>query len=287
MNRIYSIVLLLSIFILSGWQMAPPSSTDTLRIAIIGDAEPKPLAEFPHMAAAVEHINEMAKTTHIDFVMGVGDIAHKGTIVQYEAATEVLTKFERPFYPIMGNEEHNSTVERFLEYAKQWNSDVTTSKYVLEYDRVAFIFASPDHGREFRNSGSRWILNEIKRLAPKPVILVVHGAQKGVYPENRNKGIGNRMFRLQVISQPNLAVVISGDLHMDMDRVDHSKKIGHVHYLHIPGLERTKIPDETNHTPMIRMMTIHPDGNVIIDTYIIGERTPLERHAYTFTLSDR
>lgn len=287
MNRFHSVVLVLSVVILSGWQMAPPSATDTLRIAIIGDAEPKPLAEFPHMAAAVAHINEMAKSTHIEFVMGVGDIAHKGTVIQYEAATEVLTQFERPFYPIMGNEEHGSTVERYLHYANQWNSDVNETKYVLEYDRVAFIFASPDHGREFRNSGSRWILNEIKRHSPKPVILVVHGAQKGVYPENSDKGIGNRIFHRQVITQPNLAVVISGDLHMDMDRVDHSKKVGHVQYLHMPALERTKIPDETNHTPMIRMMSIHPDGNVIIDTYIVGETTPLERHAYSFSIKSR
>jgi hypothetical protein len=72
---------------------------------------------------------------------------------------------------------------------------------------------------------------------------------------------------------------------MDMDRVNHSKKIEHVHYLHIPALERTKIPDETNHTPMIRIMSIAKDGKVSIDTYATGNPVPLERHAYSFTLS--
>jgi 3',5'-cyclic-AMP phosphodiesterase len=85
--------------------------------------------------------------------------------------------------------------------------------------------------------------------------------KQGVYPENPDKGISNQLFIEKVISQPNLAVVISGDLHMDMDRVNHSKKIEHVHYLHIPALERTKIPDETNHTPMFRVMTIAKDNN--------------------------
>jgi 3',5'-cyclic-AMP phosphodiesterase len=78
--------------------------------------------------------------------------------------------------------------------------------------------------------------------------------------------------------------VISGDLHMDMDRVNHSKKIDHVHYLHIPALERTKIPDETNHMPMFRVMTIAKDGKVTVDTYAVGDHVPREEHAWSFTL---
>lgn len=256
-----------------------------LRIAILGDAEPKPLAEFPNMAVAVEHVNTLAQTHPVDFIIGVGDIAHKGTKIQYEAATKVLQKLKAPFYPIMGNEEHGSTIERYLQYAQKWNSKIVSPSYVIKHDELAFVFASPDHGRDFDDSGAGWILEQIQRLAPKPVLLVVHGAQQGVYPENPDKGISNQLFIEKVVSQPNLAVVISGDLHMDMDRVNHSKKIEHVHYLHIPALERTKIPDETNHTPMIRIMTIAKDGKVSIDTYATGNPIPLERHAYSFTLS--
>jgi 3',5'-cyclic-AMP phosphodiesterase len=255
-----------------------------LRIAILGDAEPKPLAEFPNMDAAVEHVNNLAQTHPIDFVIGVGDIAHNGTEIQYEAATPVLQKLKAPFYPIMGNEEHSSTVERFLNYAKKWNDKIVSPSYVINHDKVAFVFASPDYGRDFVDRGANWILAQIQRLAPKPVVLVVHGAQQGVYPENEEKGISNTLFIEQVISQNNLALVISGDLHMDMDRVSHSKKIGHVHYIHIPALERTKIPDESNHTPMFRVMTITRNGNVAIDTYAVGDAVPREEHAYSFTL---
>jgi len=255
-----------------------------LRIAFLGDAEPKPLAEFPNMAAAIEQINALAQTMPIDFVIGVGDIAHKGTEIQYEAATKVLQKLSVPFYPIMGNEEHGSTVERFMYYAKKWNPDLEQPSYVVNHDKMAFLFASPDHGRDFDESGAQWILEQLQRLAPKPVVLLVHGAQKGVYPENADKGIGNQIFIEKVISQPNLAVVISGDLHMDMDRVNHSKKIGDVHYLHIPALERTKIPDETNHTPMFRLMTIAKNGEVKIETYELGKSTPRSEHAYSFSM---
>ena len=260
------------------------NDTVLLRVAILGDAEPKPLPKFPNMEAAVEQINTLSQSQPIDFVIGVGDIAHKGTEIQYEAATQVLQKLKASFYPIMGNEEHGSTVKRYLHYAQKWNRDIKSPSYVINHDKLAFVFASPDHGRDFDDSGARWILGQVERLAPKPVVLVVHGAQKGVYPENPDKGISNQLFIEKVISQPNLAVVISGDLHMDMDRVTHSKKIDHVHYLHIPALERTKIPDEKNHTPMFRVMTIAKDGKVKIDTYAVGAKVPRGEHDYSFLL---
>ena len=256
-----------------------------LRIAFLGDAEPKPLAEFPNMDAAVAHINTLAQTLPVDFVIGIGDIAHKGTVIQYEAATPVLQKLKAPFYPIMGNEEHGNTIETYLNYAQKWNNKIVSPSYVINHEKLAFIFASPDYGRDFDDNGARWIFEQIQRLAPKPVVLVVHGAQQGVFPENPEKGISNKLFIEKVISQSNLAVVISGDLHMDMDRVNHSKKIGHVHYLHIPALERTKIPDETKHTPMFRVMTIGKDGKVSVDTYAVGEAAPRKEHTYSFTLS--
>ncbi len=291
MNQFLKVFIISLAILLGGCQYKVNKVADTgdadntiLRIAILGDAEPKPLAEFPNMAAAVEQVNSLAKILDIDFVIGVGDIAHKGTEIQYEAATVVLRKLSLPFYPIMGNEEHGSTVERYLHYTKQWNSQVDSTRYVLEYDQIAFVFASPDYSRDFEDSGALWILEQLQRLAPKSVVLIVHGAQLGVYPENAEKGISNQIFIDQVISQPNLVVVISGDLHMDMDRVDHSKQIDHVHYLHIPALERTKMPDETNHTPMFRVMTIGKDGQVKIDTYAVGETNPRKEHDYSFSL---
>ncbi len=265
--------------------MALISADNTLlRIAVIGDAEPKPLAEFPNMDAAVEQINELAKQQKIDFVMGVGDIPHKGTEIQYEAATEVLQKLTLPFYPIMGNEEHGSTVEKFLSYAKKWNSPIESPRYVLEYDDFAFVFASPDFGRDFNDTGALWVLNKLKSLAPKPVFLVVHGAQAGAYPEKSDKGIHNSFFVENVPDQPNLKAIISGDLHMDMERVNHSKKIEHIHYLHIPALERTKVPDKSNHTPMFRMITIMSNGKVNVETYAVGNSSPLKKHLYSFSI---
>ncbi len=259
-----------------------------LAFAILGDGEPKPLAEFPHTQAAVAQVNAMAASHHFAFVAGIGDIPHKGTKIQYEAATQVLTQLTLPFYTIMGNEEHGSTVERYLEYLAKWNAgktDLIKTKYVLEYHELALIFASADLGRDFDDAGVLWIVEQLKRLKDKPVLLFVHAAQAGVYPENADKGVKHPGF-VEALAQPNLAAIISGDLHMDMDRVDHSKQIGHTHYLHIPALERTKIPDESNHTPMFRTITITADRTVRVHTYEVGVSEPLERHAYSFQLPE-
>lgn len=281
-------LLLLSIGVLATDVKSKNATADdvVLRFAVLGDAEPKPEPRFPSLAAAVADINKYADKNRLDFVVGMGDIAHKGTLVQYENATPVLQQLHKPFYPIMGNEEHGSTEARFLQFASLWNQgkgDITHTKYVLEFPSVALVFASPDHGRDFNDQGIAWIQAQVKRLQPKPVLLIVHSAQQGVFPENAEKGIAHGGFK-SIVAEPNVAAVISGDLHMDMDRVQHSKKIGQVHYLHIPGLERTKIPDETVHNPMYRLFTLSAAGNVNVDTYAVGNAVPLARHAYHFAL---
>lgn len=257
-----------------------------LRFAVLGDAEPKPEPQFPNMIAAIDQVNGMANTSGLDFAVGVGDIAHKGTQIQYVNSTAALAQLKLPFYPIMGNEEHNSTVDRFLEYANRWGAPkpaLAQPSYVVETDHVALVMTSPDEGRELLDNGINWILAQLDAIAPKPAILVVHGAQLGVYPERADKGIANPDFA-KVVARPNLVAVISGDLHMDMDRVEHSKQLGDVHYLHIPALERTKIPDDSRHNPMFRVFTLYGDGEMRVQTYQVGQVEPLQRHEYRFSI---
>src|SRR5690554_2408427 len=266
--------------------MVTNAAEPVLRFAILGDAEPKPKAEFPGLAAAVGHVNHLTDTLALDFVIGVGDIAHKGTELQYKMVTPVLQRLTLPFYPIMGNEEHGSTVERYMNYVQRWNegkTQIAGTKYVKEFDSVALVMASPDMGRDFNDEGVAWVKQQIQSLAPKPVLLVVHGAPAGTFPERADKGIHHPGFA-EISTQPNLVAMISGDLHMDLNRTEHSKQIDGVHHLHIPALERTKIPDEDNHVPMFRVLTVLDDDQVVVDTYQVGLDGPLERHDYRFTL---
>lgn len=283
---------LLAALLLSSSALSPlvaNAAEPVLRFAVLGDAEPKPKAEFPGVAAAVGHINHLTDTLDLDFVIGVGDIAHKGTELQYKAVTPVLQRLTLPFYPIMGNEEHGSTVERYMNYAQQWNAgktEIPAPSYVKEFDSVALVMASPDEGRDFNDKGVAWVKTQIQQLAPKPVLLVVHGAPAGTFPERADKGIHHPGFA-EVSAQPNLVAMISGDLHMDLERSDHSKQIDGVHHLHIPALERTKIPDEDHHIPVFRVLTVMDNNEVIVDTYQVGLDGPLERHHYSFSLDQR
>lgn len=280
---------LLPALLLAASTLAPALSQaaePVLRFAILGDAEPKPKAEFPGLAAAVGHINHLTDTLDLDFVIGVGDIAHKGSELQYETVTPVLQRLTLPFYPIMGNEEHGSTVERYLHYARLWNQDkveLEGPRYVLEFEQLALVMASPDEGRDFNDQGVAWVSQQIQQLHPKPVVLVIHGAPAGTFSEQPDKGVHHPGFS-EISALPNLVAMISGDLHMDLNRTTHSKEIGGVHHLHIPALERTKVPDEDQHVPMFRVFTLLDDDQVVVDTYQVGMGGPLRHHDYRFRL---
>ena len=269
----------------AGLKAGPPDNI--LSFAVLGDAEPKPEARFPNLSDAVDDVNRLADARVVEFAIGIGDLPHKGTLEQYVALTPHLRRLKVPFYPIMGNEEHNASVQRYMEFASLWNkgkADIKGTRYVLERDELAMVFASPDYSRQFNDEGIDWLVATIDRLAPKTVFLVVHAAQAGLYKENPDKGVKHPRFVDEVVTRENVVAVISGDLHMDMDRVEHSKRIGHVLYLHIPALERTKLPDATRHLPMFRVVHVMDDGEVRVDTYETGRREPLPRHAYRFRI---
>lgn len=259
-----------------------------LSFLVLGDMEPKPLAEFPHTEKAVEWVNRFSQRESVDFVIGVGDIPHKATMLQYEQVTPVLQKLQRPFFPIMGNEEFNvpDAESRFLRFANQWSKHsqpLSHTKYALEFPQVVLLMVSPDHGRDFNDDGIEWMLTALSHYQDKPVLLVVHGAQQGAYPERADKGVSHPRFA-EVLTAPNLRAVISGDLHMDMKRVVHSKQIGEVHYLHIPALERTKIPDGNQHRAMVRHVTIAENNDVLVTTYDVETAEEQTDMRYRFSL---
>lgn len=258
-----------------------------LRFAVIGDGEPKPDAEFPGLNAAVESINALAMDYDLSFVAGIGDIPHKGTVVQYEAALGVLKNLDIPFYPIMGNEEYNASEQRYLEYANRWNQGrvrIKALKYVIETEPLALIFATPEKdGRDFHDTGVRWIEEQLDAIGDKPAMLFIHGAPQVVFPEGGDKGVANPEF-LRLMERANLVATFSGDLHMDLTRVAGARKKYGVHHVHVPALERTKLPDKAQHVPYYRVVSVLEDGEVVLSTInaVTGEVDP--SFEYRFSL---
>ncbi len=257
-----------------------------LTFAVIGDAEPKPKAEFPGLSAAVDALNAMARTRNIEMVFGVGDLPHKATDIQYENLTSVLKALELPFYPIMGNEEFNDTQEKFLKYAQSWGNrpePIDAIRYVVEHPVATFILASPDlDGREFTDEGVVWIKEQLAHQPEQSKFLFVHGAQVGIFPEGGSKGTNNPNFPA-LSDHESLAVIFSGDLHMDIHRVDGIVEHQDVEHVHVPALERTKLPDESFHRPYFRVITLYDDRLGVIETIDAKTGQTLPRFTYQFT----
>lgn len=259
-----------------------------LRFAVIGDAEPKPDPEFPGLGAAVDSINRLAEQLDLAFVAGVGDIAHDGTVSQYKAALKHLEKLPIPFYPIMGNEEFTATKERFLDYATRWNQGlpaIDNVRYTIERDELAFIFATPDRdGRDFSRKGIDWIKSELESLGDKPTMLFIHGAPRGVFPEGGDKGVQNPDFS-KLFREPNLIATFSGDLHIDIQRVQSTREKHGVHHVQVPPLERTKVPDRLRHHPYYRIVSVLEDGEVVVSTYDLVTGSFEPKQTYRFSLN--
>lgn len=265
----------------------PNNHEPVLTFAVIGDAEPKPLAEFPGLAATVNTLNNLSETRNIEFVFGVGDLAHKATDIQYENLTVVLKELEFPFYPIMGNEEFHAPAEKFLRYAQHWgNADkpIESTRYVIEHPVANFILSSSMlDGREFTDEEVSWISQQLENASDRPNFVFVHGAQVGIFPEGEEKGTANPKFA-QLKNHTSLAAIFSGDLHMDVHRVNSIVDYEGITHVHIPGLERTKRPDESFHHPYFRLVSLYADGLAVIETLDAhtGQTLPRESHRFYY-----
>ena len=301
--RLWSLVILLGLSFAVSPEAVNAGDTQTgpadrlpenavLTFAVIGDGEPKPDAEFPGMSAAVESINAMLAQHDLSFVAGIGDIPHKATIVQYDASVGVLKNLQLPFYPIMGNEEYNGTEQRYLEYANRWNQgrvEIDALKYTVDTEHLALIFATAEiDGRDFHDSEVQWIEDELDSIGKKPAMLFIHGAPQAVFPEGGDKGVRNPAF-LRLMKKNNLIATFSGDLHMDLNRVQGAREKYGVHHVHVPALERTKLPDKAQHIPYFRMVSVLEQGDVVVSTVnaVTGKMEPSFEYRFSLDRPER
>jgi len=238
--------------------------TGTLDLLLIGDAEPKPDPIFAGLEAAVAYVE--ARPGAFDLALGVGDLVHRGTMEQYLAARPLIRRLPIAFHAIMGNEEHTAGLERFLEQADLWDDSPATvpaARYTIQAEGVPIVLASASvDGRELSDSDIDWILERLDEVQEHIAILVTHGAWAGVFGVEAEKGIRNPRF-LEVLAHPSLAVVVSGDLHIDIDSHTAIAITGNVVHIHVPPLERTKVG--TEHTPRLRVLRIGADHILAIE----------------------
>ncbi len=267
-----------------------------VRFAIIGDVEPKPEPEFGSLHRAVDAICALHERAPLDFVAGIGDLAHKGTGIQYRGVSDALRRLPVPFHAILGNEEYGSTEARFFHYARGWNADpgaIPAVSYTRTYGGIRYVFATArEGGKEFSPAEIDWIAEQIDAAnggcgAPggTPVVLFTHQAANGVFPDDAGKCMKGRLYSERVLSRPNLGIIFSGHSHMNLDTcTTYARDRRGVHHVHVPGIARTKIGGA--HTPRFRVVQIDNGRDVTVGT-CNAETGDLEpRHRIRFTLSN-
>lgn len=257
-----------------------------VRFAVLGDMEPKPEPVFVNLKKAVEAMGDISEKFPIDFVATVGDIAHKGTLAQYEAATTLFNQVKFPIFGIMGNEEMAGGKERYQEYAKKWNSETNTTpelRFVKIFGRYAYIFATASiNGVEFSAEDIDWLEQQIQLNSHKAVTLFTHAPARGMYAIEERLTIPNEQFK-KILRSPNLHLHFSGHTHIDPDFVEtHVRDQCGTHHVHAPGIERTKIGN--SHTPRFRVVTMEPDGSVDVQLYNLDEKCFEEKHRVQFAV---
>jgi 3',5'-cyclic AMP phosphodiesterase CpdA len=251
------------------------SCSVSVTFAVIGDCEPKPKPVFTELKKSIRAINELNERMGIRFTASVGDLAHKGSVEQYEALTACLADLWTPFYAIMGNEELMGGRERFFHYCAQWNADPQTipaGRYLFQKAGCLFVFASAeDDGVTFTEDEIIWLLEQVDKYHDLPVILFTHASPPGIYPDAGRRQMRNDLMT-SVLQRPNVCVLFSGHTHFDLATVKSYVTDSYgVHHIHVPGIERTKVGD--THTPRFRIVTIDNGEDVTVRTYnaIIGD----------------
>jgi len=266
--------------------MKSQESLDAVRFAVIGDVEPKPDPVFAQLENSVHRINQIHAQSPLDFVAGIGDIPHKGTVEQYENATSVLSALDPPLFAIMGNEEMAGGVERFYQYAAQWRKvmpDQINLRFVKTCGNLTCIFitASVD-GVKFSDDDMDWLEEQITRYAQTAILLFTHAPAKDVYNINQNRAIQDERFAV-ILQHPALRLHFSGHTHIDPDFAPtHVIDSRGLHHVHVPGIERTKVGNK--HTPRLRFVELQQNGAVDIQTFNLETQQFDEAHRIKLTV---
>ena len=265
-----------------------PAETDRVEsdaFVVFGDMEPSPEPDFAGTSLAVDAVRSLVdRGERVDRVLGVGDIAHRGTDVQYQAVAPILERLEPPFHAIPGNEEAGD-FDRFLAEARAWNDDpeaIPALHYVIEGRCVDFVFATASvDGREPSDDDVHWIVSRLDESNDRSAVLVMHGAPDDTFESSGRRTIQNASYYENVLPHPALAAVITGDLHLDVGTYPGvAVRHGAVH-VHAPGLERTKIGD---HVPRMRVFEATCGGRLDLRTFDLETFEFMPERAWSFEL---
>lgn len=256
------------------------TQTSNVRFAILGDVEPKPDPVFALFQNAIDRINSIHAQTPLDFVAGIGDIPHHGSVEQYENASSVLATLQPPLFAIMGNEEMAGGAARFQQYAARWRGtspDKIALRYIKDCGQYTCIFITAStNGIQFSEEDLDWLEEQAALHSQNSILLFTHAPTKDIFEIDQARAIQHERFA-EILHRSSIRLHFSGHTHIDPDfTATHVIDQQGVHHVHIPGIERTKVGEK--HTPRFRLVELQPGGFIDIQTFNLMEQRFEETH---------
>lgn len=128
----------------------------------------------PHFERLVKTINDMKDP--VDLVLVVGDLSENGTGEQLNPMRDILKKLKCPFYPVIGNHDHD-TASTCKFYAEAFPDGFN---YTFDHNGYQFIGLDTSDGQKFENVAASkatldWLNQTLTKLDKnRPTVLFTH-----------------------------------------------------------------------------------------------------------------
>ncbi len=181
-----------------------------LRMALIADSH----SNYRDLDLTINQINQ----ENVDFTVHLGDMTDLGLAIEYEAATNMLGRLQKPWLTVIGN--HDAVGNGRNIYRRIFGSE----NQVFDSHGYRFIIFN-NNQLEYLDTGLSWLwLRQQIASSQNPVILFQHAN-----PFNTDNFSPDQIQEIQSILQlPKLRAVFHGHLHSFQQSYFHSVLIQQV-----------------------------------------------------------
>lgn len=188
---------------------------DAFKVALLSDVH----YHYDELVAAISYINN---DDSILFTILIGDLTDQGLLTEFMLLYDVLEKFEKPFFTVIGNHDYLANGE--LIYSQMFGE----FNYSFVFDDVKFILFDDVFWESNRTPDFGWFKGEFDKPADfRSMVPVAHiPPGDGQFTDERTQ------HYYQVLGGANLRYSFHGHAHGFYDTV-----VGDTHYIIVPSVQ--------------------------------------------------
>ena len=168
-----------------------------------------------------EAINDINRTTNIDFVVSLGDVTNSGYHFEYDIFTQHIQSISKPFLNLLGNH------DALGAGVKIYNKIFGNFNFYIETETQRFIFFHNNDLEDPKGFDPNWLKDRVEET-PKKIVIFSH-----VHFEDsdRFRGDTRKMFD-DIIQDQRVQVLFSGHNHVYKLSLH-----GETHLIQIPRIQ--------------------------------------------------